>query len=284
MTDAEKARGRKILTKRKTFLISLFILASLILASYFTLAPLDMLHRPTPTSSSSLTSSLLPISSSSPTPSPSTNRQATESPSVSVSPNATLIEVPSTSEPSPTFSSPNSTVSIIRDANTPEETRALQAAEDFDYANASDAALYGGQYANFINTDVINYYVRRANSSEETMNFNYHASSDSWSQVRVTITSNSIQVTGPSKGTISVSKSGWGTATFAYLNDSQYQSVKEGTVNLDLPTCYVVKMDLIMSQVFGPTNGFWNTINQIVVLDYNFRTIAFGVQSQQVFS
>jgi len=231
--------------QRRYYLITVIVFAALVLASYFALAQFDLLPKPAP--------------------------------SGSLSPNATV-----TSEPSPTFAPPSSTKSIVRNANTTNEKTALQSAEDFDYPNASNTALYSGEYANFIDTDVINYYSNQADSTTRGISLNYRASSNAWNQATVAITENSLQVSSPTQGSVSVVRSG--SSTFAYLNDSQYQPAKEGTVNLDLPTCYVVQMNLEASEVFGPTNGFWNEITQLVVLDSNFKPVAFGTQSEQAFS
>jgi hypothetical protein len=160
----------------------------------------------------------------------------------------------------------------------------LQSAEDFDYPNVSNMTLQRGEYANFIDTDVVNYYSRWTEYLQEGITLDYQANSNAWSQVEVTLTSNSIQVTSLTKTSAFIVKNGWAvTATVAYLNGSQYQSVKD-TVNLDLPFCYVVRMDLMASEVLGPTNGFWNTIDQIVILNDSFVPVAFGIQSQHVVS
>ena len=157
----------------------------------------------------------------------------------------------------------------------------MQSAENFDYPNASNIALQRGQYANFIDTDVVNYYSRLTETLQGGVNLDYEASSNMLSQAKVTITNNSIQITSPTKTSTFIVKNGWGfTATVAYLNGSQYQSVKD-TANLDLTVCYLVRMNLVVSEVLGPTNGFANTIDQIVILNDSYIPVAFGFQSQR---
>jgi hypothetical protein len=248
--------------RKKNMLLATPVIIALIFVSYFALTHFDI-------SSKSASSVLLSPPNTSPYVAP-----MTASPSI----------VSITDTPLPTFAPPNSTKSFVRNANTSEEKTALQFAENFDYATASNTILYGDKYANFIDITVLNHYSELVDSSKEGINLDYQANASTWSQAKVTLTSSSIQVSGLTKGTVSVIESGWGTATFAYINASQYQLVKSGTVTIDLPLCYVVKMDLTASEIFGPTNGFWNTINQIVVLDDNFKPIAFGTRSQQVFS
>jgi hypothetical protein len=204
-------------------------------------------------------------------------------PLVTLSPTITPSAVPVTSETNPTLSPPYSTKSIVRNANTLDEKKALQLAEDFDYANATNTALYTDGYANYINTNVIDYYSCLTDSSIRGIILNYEASSSIWSEAKVTLTGYSLQISSPTNGVVSIDKIGLG--TFAYLNGSKYQLVQEPpAVSFDLPSCYVVKMDLAASEILGPTSGFFTTIRQIVILDNSFRPVAFGTKLEQAVS
>jgi hypothetical protein len=251
--------------KRNMLILFVLFLVSLIVASYFTLAQLNLVGTPTQTTLS-------------PTPPQNSSSTTTTGPSTSTT---STSPTPTPTPTYPTFNLVNSTKTIVRTTNTQEEITALQIAEDFDYTTIN-SMLNRGEYSNFIDTGVINYYNSMADSYKYGITLKYQASSNAWTQAKVTVTNNSIQVTNPSKATVSLTKTGWGQATFAYLNSTQYLQVKEGTVNIDLATCYVVCMDLQVSEVLGPTNGFWNTIQQIVILNDSFKPVAFGMQSQNI--
>jgi hypothetical protein len=252
--------------RRNVLILLVLIVVSLIITSYFTLAQLNLLGTPTQTM----------LSPTSPQNSPSTT--TTETSTSTTSPTLTPTPTPTY----PTFNLVNSTKTIVRTANTEEERTALQTAEYFDYTKTTNGTLQRGEYANFIDTSVINYYSSKADSYRYGITLKYQASSNAWTQAKVRITDNSIQLTSPSKATVSLTKTGWSQATFAYLNNTQYIQAKEGIVNIDLASCYIVSMDLQVSEVLGPTNGFWNTIQQIVILNDSFEPVAFGMQSQNI--
>jgi hypothetical protein len=218
------------------------------------------------------------------TPSPAvTNGSVTEI--VSSSPSSTP-----TSTPTPSPASGGGEKTIVRNADTTEEKMALAAAEAFNASEAFNRAPFTWNsyaYANFIDSEVINYYNNSYERSKETAQnviFSYDANVYAWNQTRAVYdrTSKSIRVSSPN-GTIQFpSQRGWGTQIQnAYLNYSRYQEINLDEIDFSFSNCYVVEMRLRYSQVLGPTAGFMSDVYQIVIMNEDFKPILLCAQSQQ---
>jgi hypothetical protein len=188
-----------------------------------------------------------------------------------------------TSKPSPT-PSPTPFPAIIRSANTMEEKRALAAVEDLNATEAFNMPPFtwnGYAYANFIDSEVINYYNSSYESARETVQFSYSANVYTWNQTHAVYdkVSGSASVSS-SNGTIWFPSAG----RYAYLNSSRYQEIKVDKIDFSFSNCYVVEMNLGYSQFLGPTAGFSCNVYQIVIVNEDFKPILLCTQSQHVIS
>ena len=208
----------------------------------------------------------------------------------------TRFGLPLQANPSPTSTiSPTPTPTpiplpvIVRNTNTTEEQRALAAAEDLNATDVFNLAPFTGGYAcaNFIDSEVINYYNNSYERSHETDHFSYSASVYSWNQTHAFYdnATSSVCVSSPNGTIFFPSASGWGSqGLYAYLNSSVYQEVSALEIDFSFPSCYVVEMNLGYSQFLGPTAGFMSNVYQIVIVNEDFEPVLLCVQSQQAVS
>ena len=246
--------------KTKTLLLLAVVFAILVSASYLALSRF----------------ALFPFTGPSPSP--------TIEPTSSASSETPSPAVPETPTPDPTWPLPDSSKTITQTAATPEEKTALKSAEDFNYTNASNGVLHNREYPNYVGAEAINYYSSLVDKSTKGIILNCAETANTWGQTKVVLTGSSLRASGSNTETVSVTQSGWGIGTFMFLNGTQYQEVKDDTVSLNFSACYVVKMNLQASETFGPTNGFFCVIEQVVVLYSSFRPVAFGMQSQHTYA
>jgi hypothetical protein len=193
-----------------------------------------------------------------------------------------------TPTPSPVISGGEET--IIRNANTEEEKRALATAENLNATEAFNIAPFtwnGYPYANFIDLEVINYYNNSHQNAKETTLFSYSANVYTWNQTHAVYhkTSSSISVSSPNGTILLPTQGGWGTQIrYVYLNSSRYQEINANEINFNFSYCYIVEMNLGYSQFLGPTTGFSSSVHQIVIVNEDFKPVLLCTQSQQSIS
>ena len=196
---------------------------------------------------------------------------------------------------------------VARNFDTPDEERALLAAESinysaitswerFDGSSDPEAYLHPGTYlaytdANFIDSQVIDYYeTRYANlkekeglNSPKQIELTYEAKAQNRSEFRIynspapegVAWHNTTIVMSAPNGTISLSS---GHMQFFYKNQSSYQTI-EWEYDFNFSNCYFVEMDLQYSEIYAPTAAFFSHVYQIVVLDDNFVPVLIGLES-----
>jgi hypothetical protein len=221
------------------------------------------------------------------TPTPNLNNNTTIPPS-NLSPiytNSSIV----TPTPTPSTVNDKGEERIIRNANTPEEKRALAAAEDLNATETFKIApitANGYDYPNFINSEIINYYNSKYENAKGITQFSYSANVHTWNQTHASyVAGMSISVSSPSGTILFPSKDGWGIEIrYAYLNSTKYQEISADKIDFTYSNCYIVEMRLEYSQFFGPTAGIMSEVYQIAIVNEDFTPILLCVQSQKAIS
>jgi hypothetical protein len=193
---------------------------------------------------------------------------------------------------------------IARNIDNQEEESALTAAESinysaivslerFDGSSDPEAYLHPGTYlaytgANFIDSEVINYYETRYENQQgkeypKQIELNYEANVSRYSDFRiynspapegVTWHNITIVMSAPN-GSVSFNS---GHMQFFYRNQSSYQ-MTEWEYDFNFSDCYVVEMKLLYSEIYTPLAGFFSNTYQIAVLDRNYLPVLVGLES-----
>jgi hypothetical protein len=199
---------------------------------------------------------------------------------------------------------------ITRNFNNQEEERALTTAESinylaivslgrFDGSSDPEAYLHRGTYlsytyANFIDSEVINYYETRYSNLQgkgypKHIELNYEANVTKRSEFRiynspapenVTWHNVTIVISNPD-GSVKLKVSGY--MKFFYRNQSSYQMI-EWEYDFNYSDCYVVEMKLEYSEIYASVAGYWSDVYQIVVLDKNFEPVLIGLDVDKFIS
>ncbi len=193
---------------------------------------------------------------------------------------------------------------ITRNIDNQEEESVLTAAEAINYSaivslerfeGSSDpeAYLHPGTYlshtgANFIDSEVINYYETRYQNQQgkeypKQIELNYEANVSRYSNFRIynspapegVAWHNITIVMSTPNGSLSFSS---GHMKFFYRNQSGYQ-MTEWEYDFNFSDCYVVQMKLLYSEFYAPWAGFFSNTYQIVVLDQNYLPVLVGLES-----
>ena len=203
--------------------------------------------------------------------------------------------------------------SITRNADTPEEASALAAAEGVNYSAITgfnrfegstdpEAYLHPSTYltytnANFVDSEVLNYYQTRYDSLQGTGNpkgitLTYQANVTKLLQLRVyntpggnmirqnkTIPWDNITVVFADPITsmpfLTGSFMGYSSRMF-YANQSGPQQMKPG-FDLNFSDCYLVEMKLDYSEYYAPLAAMDSSVFQVVVLNRSLEPILLGL-------
>jgi hypothetical protein len=146
-------------------------------------------------------------------------------------------------------------------------------------------------YANYIDSETINYYQTRYDNQQgkegsqypKSIEFTYEANATKRSEFQIY---NSPAPEGVSwhNTTIIISTDGsvvrkdGAVMQFFYRNQSVYQTT-EWEYNFNFTDCYVVEMKLVYSEHYAPVAAFWSDVYQIVIFDRNFVPILIGIES-----
>lgn len=197
---------------------------------------------------------------------------------------------------------------IVRNLDNQEEERALAAAESLNYSaivslerfdGSSDPQAYlnpstylAYTYANFIDSEVINYYETRYNNQQgkgypKAIEFNYTADVTKQSEFRIFnspapegVTWHNITIVFSTADGSFWSKNS-GNMKFFYKNQSNYRMV-EWNYDFNFSDCYVVEMKLGYSEYYAPLAAFHSDVYQILILDRNFIPFLLGVESSKM--
>jgi hypothetical protein len=194
---------------------------------------------------------------------------------------------------------------IARNIDSPEEENTLAAVESVNYSaifsterfeGSSDpeAYLHSGTYlaytyANFIDSEVLNYYETRyddlqGKGTPKQIQLTYQANVTQYSEIQVykspapkgaTWHNNTIVISAPD-GLIQTKDVG--NMQFFCRNQSGYQTIAGG-FDFNFSDCQVVEMKLVYSETYAPLAAFWSDTYQIVILDRNLTPILVGVDS-----
>ncbi len=194
--------------------------------------------------------------------------------------------------------------SVVRNFDNQDEKTALSAAESinysaiislerFDGSSDPEAYLHPGTYiaytsANFIDSEVINYYETRYENQQgkeypKQIELTYEANVSRYSDFRiynspapeeVTWHNITIVMSAPN-GSVSFNS---GHMQFFHRNQSGYQMI-EWEYDFNFSDCYVAEMKLGYSEFYNPMAAFFSNTYQIVVLDRDFLPILVGVAS-----
>jgi hypothetical protein len=197
--------------------------------------------------------------------------------------------------------------SIARNFGNQEEENALTTAESTNYSaivsldrfhGSSDpeAYLHPGTYlaytyANFIDSQVLNYYETRYDNLQgkgnpKQIELTYEANATTRTQFRVYNTpapkgatwhNNTIVISAPDGSALTKTS---GNMKFYYRNQSTYQ-IAEWEYDFNFHDCYVVEMKLSYTENYAPTAAFFSDVYQIVVLDQNFEPVLIGLESMK---
>ncbi len=199
---------------------------------------------------------------------------------------------------------------IVRNTSNTEEANALTIVENSNYSDIFDLRRFETwdhnetwpyTWAEFIDTEVIEYYDYRFESLKEKLGekkpegirFHYEASVFTWDEIRV------VYISAPEGGNIHddsiqvLSLNGsvlfennqyigptWG-MKFAYRNDSEYREITAEEINFSLARSYVVEMTLRYSETYGPLAAFTSMNYQIIVVDQDLVPVLFCTQSKK---
>jgi hypothetical protein len=205
----------------------------------------------------------------------------------------------------------NNLLHINRTVNSPTEEQALKIAESIDYAtiislerfHESEINTYkqpgkhmSGTWANFIDSDVIDYYQNRYYYQQKQKDlkgiiFTYNASVTYFEQLHIFSITKAEQYT-DYLGNIAT----WNNITTAFQSSSETNPAKttgrldnilhknqtsfykmQPEFDITFSNCYLVEMDLNYNEVYGPLAAFWNNTQQIIVLDQNIEPIWLNV-------
>jgi hypothetical protein len=193
---------------------------------------------------------------------------------------------------------------IDRSFSSPKEETALTTAESINYSQiisqgrfqeSSNPETYSDYvYANFIDSDVLDYYDVRYDVQERQIRlqspkgvtFTYQANATQFSEFQIY---NSPAPDGVSWHNITIVKctpSGLttynsGNMQFFYKNQSNYQLTQWG-YNFNFTNCCVVEMKLRYSEYYAPVAAFISEVYQIVVLDQDLTPVLVGVECQNI--
>ncbi len=237
----------------------------------------DVSASPSPTATPSLT----------PTPTPT----PTPSPTPTSTPILTPTPSPSTPSPTPTPTLGGYEKSIIINTNNTEEENALSVAENTNYTSIFKVERFysvgGGSgyinetWANFIDTEVINYYNERFESLKgqpRNMTFSYEANVYTWNQISVVYASNNhpVQILS-SNGTVLLENADYTGVIFGMRffcrNASGYQEIQTSQINFSFPISYVVEMKLKYYENYGWLTSFSSDVYQIIIVDEHFEPL-----------
>jgi hypothetical protein len=217
--------------------------------------------------------------------------------------------------------------SVIRNFNTTDEKRALTAAETANYGSIMaskrfegrgdpEAYIHSGTYAytwaNFIDSEIIDYYQKRYNHQQKQITprvaaFKYSANVTYLEQLHIFNTTipeqgyiyktnddspqeglkkelvtwnvRTIAFCGPDASTPLLTFKPF-TYTFYSKNQSEYQTLPAETdFDLNFSNCYLVEMELEYNEVYAPLAAFFLVVHQIVVLDQNLVPIWIGINA-----
>ncbi len=194
---------------------------------------------------------------------------------------------------------------VSRSFDSQEEERALTAAESTNYSDIVSFERFEGSsnpedylnpgtylaytYANFIDSEVINYYETRYGDLQgkgypRQIELSYEANATKRSEFRVfnspapegvTWHNTTIVISNPD-GSVKLKNSGH--MQFFYKNQSDYQMI-EWEYDFNFSDCYVVEMKLKYSETYAPLAAFISDVYQIVVLDQNYVPLLLGVET-----
>ncbi len=186
---------------------------------------------------------------------------------------------------------------IARNVDNQEEESALVAAESINYSAITSLERFSGSsdpeytYANFVDSDVIDYYETRYDSLQgkgypKQIKLNYEANVTKRSEFRVYNSPppegaawyNTTIVISVPDGSLKLKDPAH--MQFFYQNQSGYQMVERG-YDFNFSDCYVVEMKFGYSEIYASLAAFCSNVDQIVVLDRNFSPVLVGVESQK---
>jgi len=194
--------------------------------------------------------------------------------------------------------------SILRNFGNHEEETALTTAESINYSAISSYERFDGSsepeaylhpstylaytYANFIDSEVINYYQARYDNQQgkeypRHIELNYRANVTKYTDFRIYNSPapqgvnwhNTTMVMSALNGSV-VSRSD--AMQIFYKNQSGYQ-MTEWEYDFNFTDCYFVEMNLAYSETYASTAAFFSEVHQIVVLDRDFSPVLVGVES-----
>jgi len=197
---------------------------------------------------------------------------------------------------------------ITRNVDSQAEERVLAAAESINYSDicslerfdgSSDpeAYLHPGTYlaytfANFVDSEVINYYQTRFDSQQgkadpKGMKLTYEANVTRLAEFRIFNSPapegrtwhNNTVVISDRNGSVVLKEAG--NMQFFLRNQSLYEEVEWG-FDFDFSNCYFVEVKLVYSEYYAPVAAFWSDVDQIVVLDVDLVPVFVGVESSNV--
>ncbi|MDR0492924.1 MAG: hypothetical protein LBH74_04735 [Nitrososphaerota archaeon] len=209
---------------------------------------------------------------------------------------------------------------VDRNFDNPEGERALTAAESADYATITSFERFNGPggpeayihpepylaytYANFVDTEVINYYQTRYNyqlnqTNTKGITLNYVANVTKLAHLHIfncpdqslidqnqtipwrnnAVVFYDIENSAPLMTTNFMSSY----AHVFYKNQSEYQTWHP-EIELNFSDCYFIEMNFQYSEYYAPTAAFFSDVYQIVILDKDLVPLWIGISAGQAVS
>lgn len=194
---------------------------------------------------------------------------------------------------------------IVRYLDNQEEERALNVAESINYTAIASLERFDGSkdpeaylhpgtylaytYANFIDSEVMNYYETRYDNLQgkgypRQIELTYDAKVSKQPEFRIfnspapegVTWHNTTIVFSATDG--SVWRKDSGNMKFFHRNQSSYQTIEWG-FDFNFSDCYFVEMKLEYSEVYAPTAAFFSEVYQVLILDRSFEPVLLGVES-----
>lgn len=194
---------------------------------------------------------------------------------------------------------------ISRSVDNQEEENVFATAESLNYTKITSSKRFDGSsdteaylnpgtyqastYANFIDSEAINYYETRYSNLEEKtglkypkgIELSYEANVTKYTEFRIFNSPAPEGVTWHNTTVVfsvddSVLRKDVAAMQFFYKNQSSYQLI-EWEYDLNFSNCYIVEMKLNYYEYYGPLSSFYSNVYQIVVFEEDSVPVLVGI-------
>jgi hypothetical protein len=198
-------------------------------------------------------------------------------------------------------------IHINRDVKGQTEEDVLAAAESINYTDVTKLERFDGStdpddylhpktylaytFANYVDAEVLSYYQNRYDSLKgkgepHSIEYTYDANVSEYQTFRIYNSpppvgvdwyNTTVVLAGSNSDGSYVSKC---SVMQIYLRNQTGYTLTEWDYDYNFTDCYVVRMALGYNEFYSPTAAFYATVNQIVVLDRDYRPLLIGISAR----